>query len=261
MTYEDYNELAIEIRGRALWVTMNGPPLNPVTSGMQAELARLFWEINGDTDTTVVVLTGAGSGFSAGGDLKDMRDRRADTRYHAQMLANGARIVHGLLGLNKPIVARINGHAIGLGATLALLCDITIASNEAKIGDPHVRVGLAAGDGGALIWPQLIGFARAKEYLLTGKPLTAPQAAQIGLINYAVPANELDAKVAEFVEYFSTGPTQAIVATKRAINQFLQQYAATAVEAHLGIEARTILSDEHDEAVNAALEKRNPVYR
>jgi enoyl-CoA hydratase len=205
-------------------------------------------------------LTGAGDSFSAGGDLLDMRARKADTRYHMRMLDEGARIINSLLALPKPIIARINGHAVGLGATLALFCDITVAADETKIGDPHVRVGLTAGDGGALIWPLLVGFARAKEYLLTGKLLNASHAAAIGLINHAVPIAELDAKVEEFVEWFTNGPTEAICLTKAAINQALQKQAATMLEAHLGLECRSIFSDQHDEAVEAFLERRKPNF-
>jgi enoyl-CoA hydratase len=260
MNYPRYEQLRLERQGAALWITMDNAPLNSVSSTMHAELADLLNDVNRDENTRVVVLTGAGDSFSAGGDINDMQSKRADTRHHMRMLADGARIVRGLLGINKPIVARINGHAIGLGATLALFCDITIAANHVKIGDPHVRIGLAAGDGGALIWPLLIGYARAKEYLLTGKPLSATRAADIGLINYAVPPAELDGKVQEFVEWFSNGPANAIGLTKQAINQVLLHQSATIVESHLGLEVRSIFSDEHDEAVSAFLEKRSPNF-
>jgi enoyl-CoA hydratase len=260
MTYEHYKHLLIERRDRAIWITLSNAPQNAVNAAMHTELSHVFSEVDRDTAVRVIVLTGAGGAFSAGGDLNDMRKRQADTRYHMRMLEEGARIVNSLLALRKPIIARINGHAVGLGATLALFCDITIAADDAKIGDPHVRVGLAAGDGGALIWPLLIGFARAKECLLTGKLMKASRAADIGLINYAVPAAELDGKIAEFVEWFTNGPSQAIGLTKLAINQALQQQAATMLEAHLGLECRSIFSDQHDEAVVAFLEHRKPTF-
>jgi enoyl-CoA hydratase/carnithine racemase len=104
------------------------------------------------------------------------------------------RIVFRMLECDKPIIARVNGHAVGLGAMIALLCDIIIAAEDAKIGDPHVNAGLVAADGGALLWPQLIGFARAKEYLFTGDLMTAAEAERIGLINHVVPADQLDEK-------------------------------------------------------------------
>jgi enoyl-CoA hydratase len=261
MTYEQYKHLVIERQDRAMWITLSNPPHNSINADMHAELSHVFVDIDRDTSVNVIVLTGAAGAFSAGGDLHDMKERREDTRYHMRMLEEGARIVNSLLALRKPIIARINGHAVGLGATLALFCDITIAVDDAKIGDPHVRVGLTAGDGGALIWPLLIGVARAKEYLLTGKLLPTHRAAEMGLINYAVPLAELDGKVAEFVEWFTSGPTQAIGLTKRALNQSLQQQAATLLESHLGLECRSIFSDQHDEAVLAFLEHRKPSFK
>ena len=115
--------------------------------------------------------------------------------WDATSLPEAKRIIFRMLECDKPVIARVNGHAVGLGATVALMCDIIIAADTAKIGDPHVNAGLVAGDGGALIWPQLIGFARAKEYLFTGDLMTAAEAHRIGLINHVVPAEELDAKV------------------------------------------------------------------
>lgn len=258
--YEEYKSLIIERRGRALWVTMNNPPLNPMTLEMHQELSRIFRQINLDRETKVVVLTGSDRGFSAGGNIKDMKAKIGDTNYHFEFLSEGSAIVLGLVDLEKPIIARINGHAMGLGASLALLCDITIANEKAKIGDPHVKMGLVAGDGGALIWPQLIGSARAKEYLLTGKPLTATEAASIGLINYALPADEMEAKVAEFVEYFENAPRIAIQNTKRAINLLLRQHATAVADAHLGLEAHSVFSRDHHEAVDAFLEERAPRF-
>lgn len=258
--YEGYQDIIVERRGRTLWVTMNNPPLNPMTVEMHASLADILRKINLDTDTKVVVLTGAGEGFSAGGNIKEMLEKQDDPSWHMHFLSAGAQIVHGLVDLEKPIVARINGHAMGLGASLALLCDITIASTRAKIGDPHVRMGLVAGDGGSLIWPQLIGFARAKEYLLTGRALSATEAAAIGLINYAVEPDALDGKVQEFVEWFENGPGTAISLTKKSINMLLKQHATAVVEAHYGLEAQSIFSNDHREAVAAFLESRSPRF-
>jgi enoyl-CoA hydratase len=260
MTYDSYSDLQIQRRGRCLWITLNQPPQNPVTALMHTELARVFAEANADDDIKVIVLTGAEKTFSAGGDINDMYEKRLDTRHHARMSMEGAKIITDMLALTKPIIARINGHAIGLGATLALFCDIAVAVEGVKIADPHVRMALVAGDGGAIIWPQLVGFMRAREFLLTGKSLTSQEAAAMGLINYAVPREQLDAKVAEFVDCFEQGPRQATALTKRAINQFLQGYVSTAIEAHLGMEMRSIFNPEHEEAVKAFLDKRKPQF-
>ena len=261
VSYDDFAELNVALTGRSLRIELFAPPLNPVSNRIQRELCDALKRANSDTRVKVVVLTGAGRGFSAGGDIQEMKDRARDMAHHMDMMANGVELVHSLIGLAKPSIARINGPAVGLGATIALLCDITIATTSAKIGDPHVKMGLAAGDGGALIWPFLVGMARAKEFLLTGRLIDAEEAASIGLINYAVPLEKLDEKVSEFSDYFSNGPSIAINSTKVALNQFLRQYAITAAEAHMGLEGRSIFSDDHNEAVNAFLENRQPRFK
>jgi enoyl-CoA hydratase len=154
----------------------------------------------------------------------------------------------------------VNGAAIGLGATLALFCDIIFAANHAKIADPHVKVGFVAGDGGAVIWPQLIGYARAKEYLLTGDALTGAQAAQIGLINHAVPAEDLDKAVDEFAQRLAAGASRAIQWTKLSVNIGLKALATSILDASIAYEALSNLTKDHQEAVNAFREKRPPRF-
>jgi enoyl-CoA hydratase len=168
--------------------------------------------------------------------------------------------VTSILGLDKPTIARVNGHAMGLGATLALLCDVVIAVESAKIADPHVSIGLSAGDGGALIWPHLVGYAKARHHLLTGEPLVASEAARIGLIHRAVPAEELDAAVDTYADRLVNGPTQAIRATKRSINMALCAQAVASADAHIGLELLTMSSADHREAIVAMMEKRAPVF-
>jgi len=170
------------------------------------------------------------------------------------------KMIFGLLDLEKPVVCRINGDCIGLGATLALLCDITIAVEDARLGDPHVKMGYVAGDGGAVIWPQLVGFARAKEYLLTGDLLTAKEAERIGLINHAVPRDQLDAKVNGIVDKLAGGATKAIKWTKACVNIPLRQLAHSIMDASLAYEALTNIGDDHQEAIRAFQEKRKPKF-
>jgi enoyl-CoA hydratase len=166
--------------------------------------------------------------------------------------------VFALLDLDKPVVCRMNGHAVGLGATLALLCDVIFAAENAKIGDPHVALGLVAGDGGAAIWPQRIGFGRAKEYLLTGELLTARQAEEIGLINHCVPATELDSAVDAFCERLLKGSSNAIRWTKVLINLELKRVATAVIDAGIAYEAVTVRSAEHRAGVKALIEKHKP---
>ncbi|MPZ24730.1 MAG: hypothetical protein GEU28_14660, partial [Dehalococcoidia bacterium] len=167
--------------------------LNAVNERMHRELSEVFAAADADPDSKVIVLTGAGRAFCAGGDVRSMIDGMAGRliRSGAQVRGEASRIVTAMLDTEKPIVSMVNGHAVGLGATIALLCDVIVAADHAKIGDPHVNVSLVAGDGGAVIWPLLIGVARAKEYLMTGKLISGADAATIGLVNHAVPAGDL----------------------------------------------------------------------
>ncbi len=154
----------------------------------------------------------------------------------------------------------MNGHAVGLGATLALLCDVVFAADHAKIGDPHVGVGLVAGDGGAVLWAARIGLARAKEYLIGGELLSAGKAAEIGLINHALPAAELDAAVDAFCAKLLGGATQAIRLTKVLTNLELKRIAGAVMDAGIAYESLTVRSAHHAEAVAALREKRSPKF-
>jgi enoyl-CoA hydratase len=250
----------MERRGRVLTVTMDRPPRNASNSVMHRELSTVFRDIARDAATDVVVLTGAGEAFCAGGDLGEMRDRLDRPDIWAGTMREAREIVLGLVELDKPVVARVNGAAIGLGCTLALLCDVIVAVETARLADPHVRIGLAAGDGGAIAWPLAIGVPRAKEFLLTGDAIAATDAAAMGLINRAVPAAELDAVAYGFAGRLAGGSQAAIRGTKRAINLLLQPGLRALVDAQLGIETLTFLGPDHREGVQAALEKRAPDF-
>ncbi len=194
--YESYRTISIERRGRTLVLTLDRPDaLNAVNAELHAELARIFTNVRHDAEADVVVLTGRGRAFCAGGDLGWMQAAIDDPAVFEETGRQAKEIVFGQLDLDKPLICRLNGHATGLGASLVLLCDIIIAQENAKIGDPHVPVGLVAGDSGALIWPQLVGYAKARHYLFTGELMTAAEAERIGLITRVVPEAELDAAV------------------------------------------------------------------
>ena len=154
------------------------------------------------------------------------------------------------------MICRLNGHAAGFGASVALLCDVIIADESAKIGDPHVKVGLVAGDGGAIIWPQLVGYARAKEYLLTGELMDATTAAEMGLINYAVATDQLDTKVDEMAAKILANPRWAVRWTKAAINIPLRDNANKISDAAFAYELLTNLTQDRQEAVASFVAKR-----
>ena len=259
--YSAYKFMTFEKAGRIMTVTLNRPEaLNAMTPAMHEETSRVFYDLGRDHDIDVVVLTGAGKAFSAGGDIVGMRELYEDTEKFDLGIMEAKKVIFGLLDCEKVVICKMNGDAVGLGATIALFCDIIFAADHARIGDPHVRVGLAAGDGGAVIWPQAIGYARAKEYLLTGDLIKAPDAAAMGLINHAVPAAELDARVDAFAKRIAAGATTSIKYTKTAMNIGLKQLAHVMMDTCMAYEALTNRTQDHLEAINAFSEKRKPVF-
>lgn len=260
MDYSTYECIKVTRQGRLLTLTLDNPPKNSWSRKMHWELSNIFYEIQLDEETDVVVLTGAGDTFSAGGDVPLMQTRIDDPSLMVRKNLEMKRIVFSLLELEKPIICRVNGDAVGGGTSLALLSDITIAVDTARFGDPHVKMGYVTGDGAAMIWPQLCGYSRAKEFLLTGKLMSARDAEKWNIINYAVPANELDAKVAEFTDAMLNGATQAIKWSKTSINVPLRALVHSLMDTGLAYQTLTNNSADHQEAVNAFREKRKPVF-
>jgi enoyl-CoA hydratase len=263
--YSEYKALQIEKRRAVMVITLHNPPMNASFPAMHLELSHIFSTINRDPDVKVVVLTGAGDrAFSAGGDVKNML-RRLTTADHAAWL-RGMReakdLVYSILRLEKPLITRINGHAMGLGATLAVLGDFSYMIETAQIADTHVKVGLTAGDGGSMMWPLLMGFMNAKRYLLTGDALTGKEAADIGLITgSAASMQELDELCFGMADRLANGATLAVNATKASINILLRRLLEGVMEAHLGAETLTYLSKDHLEAAKAFSEKRTPEFK
>ena len=162
MDFADYQRIQVSRRGRILVLALNNGKVNAVDGRMHKELAGVFLDAQDDAVSDLIVLTGTGGAFCAGGDTAWFRSQIEDPRTFRAIAPEAKRIVTSLLDLEKPLLCRLNGAAAGLGATLALLSDVIIAADSAVIGDPHIKVGLVAGDGGAIIWPQLIGFARLR---------------------------------------------------------------------------------------------------
>lgn len=261
MNLDSYKALDLRRDGRVLYVTFNRPEtLNAFDDALHHELERFLHEVPRDNETNVIVLSGAGKAFSAGGDIVQMKELAANPHMMYGDIVTAKRIITSFLDLPQPVIAKINGAAMGLGATLALFADITFAANHAKIADPHVSVGFVAGDGGAVIWPHLIGLNRAKHYLLTGEIITGQQAAEIGLVNFAYPVEELDAKVDEYAQRMANGARRAIQWTKATLNIRLKQAAATVMDAGMAYETLSNHTRDHAEAVDAFLEKRAPQF-
>ena len=259
--YEKYAGLKISQVGHVLTVMLDNPPLNAMTPAAHTSLGIIWDEIGRDSSVRVVVLTGGGDrAFCAGGDLARMIENWGDRGNWQIGMAEARAIVVGILSCPKPVIARINGHAMGLGASIALCADITIAVDDAKIGDPHIGVGLATGDGGALLWPNLIGLVDARRHLLSGAPLTGKEAAAKGLITQSAPRDQLDSEVQVWVDNFLSKSPAAVRTTKQTLNLDILDKAKRYMGEMLRLETQSWESPNHLESVRAILEKRAPVF-
>jgi enoyl-CoA hydratase/carnithine racemase len=267
----DYSRLAnanllVTVQDKIATVTINRPErMNSITTELHSALEDVFVMLNQDDRVRCVILTGAGNrAFCAGADVKGMASRNenpAEAKPLGNILRNAKWLIHNFLNLEVPIIGAINGDAVGLGSTLALMCDITVMSETARIGDTHVKIGLVAGDGGALMWPFLIGMNRSKELLMTGRLIKGPEAERIGLVNYSVPADQVMAKSIELATELANGAPMAVRWTKSSLNQHIWQQVVTTHHFALGVESLTAASEDTKEAAKAFVEKRTPTFK
>ncbi|MBW2425161.1 MAG: enoyl-CoA hydratase/isomerase family protein [Deltaproteobacteria bacterium] len=262
----DFKYFRSELReAGVLWVTLDRPDRrNAITPEMHADLAPLFERIAADSDVAVVVLTGAGDkAFTVGADFGGMQDNLDAGGYedgHPGLMKESASIVRAQLSIRQPIIAALNGDAIGLGATMALFCDIVLLAEHARLGDPHVKAGIVAGDGGAILWPLLLGPHRGKEVLMFGDLITAQEADRLGLANRVVPGAELAGVAEKMALRLAKGPRVAIEFNKRLANADILDRVNRLLDSSLAMEALTFETSDHKEAVKAFLEKREPVF-
>ena len=262
----EYESLLVEQADRVTTITLNRPEsLNAVNEVMHRELEDVFNQVSRDSGISAVILTGAGRGFCSGGDVRAMDERGGAIALQERPIGaispGGRRIIQNMLWVEQPVICALNGVAAGLGATLALFCDVIYASDRARIGDTHVRAGLVAGDGGAVIWPLLVGVAKAKELLMTGDIIDAAEAERIGLVNRVVPHDELMVAVSDLARRLADGPALAIRGTKHAINKKVWNDLNQALDLGLSLEARSARHPDHAEAARAFVEKRTPQYK
>jgi enoyl-CoA hydratase len=254
----EYKHLDVTLDDDVLRVTFDRPDrMNAVNSGVHEELSYVFDDANRygeEHDARVVVVTGKGDAFCAGGDIKGM-DEGIRWDYH-----ESRSIVEDIVNCELPIIAKVNGDAVGLGATIALACDIVIASEEARIGDTHTSVGLVAGDGGAVVWPMLVGPNKAKEMLMTGNLLSAEEGKELGLFNHVISEDELDGFVKEMVDDLATSPQWAIRYTKMSINTLVRDNINQVLLQGLALERNSVHHPDHEEAVKAFKENRKPDF-
>jgi len=261
MGLDGYRALSLErLDDGMLLITLDRPEkLNAADEAMHAELARIWRDVDADPSVRVAVVTGAGRAFSAGGDL-DMVERMAgDQQRVLEMLDETGALVHNMVDCRTPIVSAINGVAVGAGLVVALLADISIAAADARLGDGHINLGVAAGDHAAIIWPLLCGMAKARYHLLTGEPVDGAEAERIGLVSRCVPAGRALPEALAVATRLATGPQPAIRLTKRALANWLRA-AAPIFDQSTGYEMLTFLGPDVVEGVAALRGKRAPRF-
>jgi enoyl-CoA hydratase len=261
VSLDDYTQLTFTRHANGvLLITIDRPDkYNAADEVMHAELARVWTDVAADPDTRVAVITGAGKAFSAGGDLAMVERMAGDYDRVSHMLTEMSDLVYNIINCEKPIVSAINGVAVGAGTVAALLADVAIAAEDARIGDGHVRLGVAAGDHAAIIWPLLAGMAKARYYLLTGEMLTGAEAERIGMVAKAVPRDQVLDEALRVADALATGSQPAIRLTKKALNSWLRA-AGPAFDQSAAYEMLTFLGPDVVEGYTALREKRPPRF-
>lgn len=233
----DQPDIDVQADGAVRIVTLDRPDeLNAVTEDLLPQLVSVWDDVDDDEDCRAVVLTGAGRAFSAGGSYDDFELRRVDRAVRRRSLRLGRQVAERMLDVAVPVVAAVNGPAVGLGCTMATLCDIVFMADRAFLADTHVAVALVAGDGGAVTWPAHTSLLRAKQYLLTGDRLGAAEAVELGLANFVTAPDELMAEATAFAHRLAAQPPQAVQETKALLNQHLRANAVRALRFGLAAE-------------------------
>lgn len=261
--YERYETLLVEKEPDGVTVlTLNRPDRrNAVSQQMHDDLEDVFFDLSNDTEIRAIVITGAGRSFCAGGDVDSMKTGEFKPKPPMIPYREVRRLISNLLEIEPPVIAAVNGDGAGLGATIPLFCDITVMAQDARLADTHVRMGLVAGDGGVVIWPWLVGMAKAKEYLLTGDWIDGTEAERIGLVNYAVPQEQVLPRAMEIARRLARGAPLALRWTKYSLNKVLRDHVNLALDSSMFLEAITMGSEDLAEASSAFFEKRKPTFR
>ena len=243
--YDLPDALQVEVDGPIRVIRLNRPEqLNATNHALHAGLAALFPQLDADRDARAAVITGNGRAFSAGGDFGYLGELANDAELRHESLTHGRQIVTGMVGCRVPIVAAVNGPAVGLGCSIVALSDIVYMAESAHLADPHVLVGLVAADGGPVTWPLLTSLQLAKEYALTGDRIPAARAAQIGLVNHVCPDDEVVEAALACARRIAELPRRATEDTKRILNMHLERAVLATLDFALTAEDRSFTSPE-----------------
>jgi enoyl-CoA hydratase len=262
MDYSDYKELHVRrVEPGILEIVMGeeGGKLSITSARMHGEMARIWLDIDRDAETRVAILRGAGKGFSAGGDLAMVEEMTRDFAVRARVWREAKDMVYNLINCSKMVVSAMHGPAVGAGLVCGLLADISIAAKNARIIDGHTRLGVAAGDHAAIIWPLLCGMAKAKYYLLLCETISGEEAERLGIVSLTCDESELQAKALEVARKLAAGAQTALRWTKYSLNNWLRM-AGPAFDASLALEMLGFTGPEAKEGVASHREKRKPSF-
>jgi enoyl-CoA hydratase/carnithine racemase len=244
-SYDVPDSIQVEVDGPIRIVRLNRPDeLNATNRELHSGLAGLFPQLDADLDARVAVLTGAGRAFSAGGDFGYIDELTKDEELRRETLVHGRQIVTGMVACRLPVVAAVNGPAVGLGCSLVALSDIVYMAESAHLADPHVLIGLVAADGGPISWPLLTSLQLAKEYALTGDRIPAQRAAEIGLVNHVCPDDEVFDQALACARRIAKLPQKAAEDTKRILNLHLERAVLATLDFAFAAEDRSLTSPE-----------------
>src|SRR5438477_13005905 len=256
-----YQTLLVERTGPLATITLNRPDArNAIDLTMRQELVAALDEVEADAAARVLILTGSGGHFCAGGDVKAMRERRqtaAEGRARVQMLNT---MVLRLVDFARPTIAMVDGYAVGAGTNLALCCDLVVASDRAKFGELFWKIGLVPDGGGTWLLSRVIGLARAKELIFTAEIIDAAEAARIGLVNRVVPVAELETTTRALAEKIAAGPPAVLALAKHMVNRAATSDLAGALDLEAFSQGVAISSEDHQEGLAAFFEKRPPKF-
>ena len=254
----ELQELEIRSDGPVRIVTINRPDeLNAVNRRLHLELAQVWRQLRADRDARAVVLTGAGRTFCAGGDFAWLLEQHEDELDQDESTDEGIEILFEMMRFPLPVIAAVNGPAVGLGCSVAIMCDIVLIAENTFLADPHISVGLVAGDGGAAVWPLLTSLLRAKEYLFTGDRIPAAEAVAIGLATRTVPAESLMDEALKLARRLAEQPRRALQDTKRAMNAYLVQALTGAAQAAFAGERTSMSSAEYGRRLRALNQRQS----
>ncbi|MBH0780755.1 enoyl-CoA hydratase/isomerase family protein [Nocardia bovistercoris] len=253
MTYDALpSGLTVTGDGPVRTVVLDRPDeLNAVNADLHRALAEVWRHLAADTEAKVVILTGSGRAFSGGGDLDWITSFLDDPVARDESIREGAQIIEEMLRFPLPVIAAVNGAAVGLGASIAVLCDVVLMSERAYLADPHVAVGLVAGDGGAAFWPLLTPILRTREYLYTGDRIDAATAVEVGLASRVVAAADLLGEAEKLAQRLAAQPQEALRGTKRVVNMYLSQALGGPMQAGFAAEVVSMQTPEHRERLLA----------